>query len=45
MIGPLLLAVSWLLLRLQGRSLSALGFDVRVRAPWSSWPASRSRRW
>lgn len=27
MIGPLLLAVSWLLLRLQGRSLSALGFD------------------
>jgi len=33
MIGPLLLAVSWLLLRLQGRGLSALGFDhPRARA-------------
>lgn len=28
MIGPLLLAVSWLLLRLEGRSLAALGIDA-----------------
>jgi uncharacterized protein len=31
MIGPLLLAVSWLLLRLEGRRLSAIGVDAPAR--------------
>jgi hypothetical protein len=31
MIGPLLLAVTWLLLRLEGKPLSAIGFNRGAR--------------